>query len=426
MDLTSAITANPPLPSAPAPFMPAQRGRAKPFHIRLLETVASLRITVVLFALSILLVFFGTLAQVYLGTWNAVNVYFRTGLVWVPWQIFFPTSVAVSGSFPFPGGWLLGGLMLVNLLAAHAVRFTVSWKRSGILMIHAGLIVLMLSELVTGLAAVEGHMMIREGQVSNFVEVHHRWELAVVGNPDPLTDDTVVVPDRLLRPGEVIRDDALPCDLEVLRYMVNSGLATRSTDDKNPATAGVGRIETAVEQPPISGTDASSKVDVPSAYVTLKQKDSGQSLGTYLFSGHNNAQRIWLGGKRYEISLRQMRTYKPYQVELLEARQVNYPGSDKPKEFYSKIVLKDPSRGEKREITISMNDPLRYHGETFFQSSMVPPQTRAGPWMTGLQVVENPGWLMPYLACALVTIGMIVHFGLKLNAFLEQQGRGAK
>ena len=49
-------------------------------------------------------------------------------------QIFFGVSpdVYVGGSFPFPGGWLLGGLLLANLLAAHLVRFKLSWKRSGI------------------------------------------------------------------------------------------------------------------------------------------------------------------------------------------------------------------------------------------------------------------------------------------------------
>src|SRR5262245_61634131 len=227
MESSTAITAAPPLPAATPPA-PGPRSKAE--YIRTPETAGSLRITVVLFALSILLVVFGTLAQVHLGTWNAVNVYFRTGFVWVPLQIFFPRDVVVSGSFPFPGGWLLGGLMLVNLLAAHAIRFKVSWKRSGILMIHAGLIVLMLSELVTGLAAVEGHMMITEGQSSNFVQIHHEWELAFVNTADPSVDDTVVVPDRFLRPGEVVRNDLLPCDIEVIRYMVNSDLVPASAD----------------------------------------------------------------------------------------------------------------------------------------------------------------------------------------------------
>ena len=55
----------------------------------------------------------------------------------------------MPGSFPFPGGWLLGSVLLVNLLAAHAIRFKLSWKRSGILLLHAGIILMMIGEFIT-------------------------------------------------------------------------------------------------------------------------------------------------------------------------------------------------------------------------------------------------------------------------------------
>ena len=67
-------------------------------------------------------------------------------------------------------GWLIGSVLLVNLLAAHAVRFKMNWKRSGILMLHAGVIILMLSELITGLFAIEGNMTIEQNGSSNFLE----------------------------------------------------------------------------------------------------------------------------------------------------------------------------------------------------------------------------------------------------------------
>jgi len=121
---------------------------------RLLSPLASLRLTVVLFAMSMFLVFCGTVAQKEMGLWTSVYSYFRSALVWIPLdlfvkvgQVFFglPPSTHLGGSFPFPGGWLLGGLLLANLLAAHLVRFKLSWKRSGILLIHSGLVLMMLS-----------------------------------------------------------------------------------------------------------------------------------------------------------------------------------------------------------------------------------------------------------------------------------------
>src|SRR5258708_2807695 len=107
----------------------------------LLEALASLKLTVVLFALSLILVFFGTLAQIDGGIWTIVRDYFRSFYVWIPFQlvvqflnIFFSgvlsDNAQFSGAFLFPGGWTLGGLLLANLLAAHLTRFRLSWKRA--------------------------------------------------------------------------------------------------------------------------------------------------------------------------------------------------------------------------------------------------------------------------------------------------------
>ena len=124
--------------------------------LKLLKPLASLQLTVVLFVLSLVLVFAGTLAQVDNPIWTAVSDYFRSFYVFIPNQVFArfcqtfrwvsPTA-QWPGYFPFPGGWTIGGLMLANLLAAHAVRFKFSMKRIGIISIHAGIILLMLGEL---------------------------------------------------------------------------------------------------------------------------------------------------------------------------------------------------------------------------------------------------------------------------------------
>jgi ABC-type transport system involved in cytochrome c biogenesis permease subunit len=93
-----------------------------------LSVFASLRLTVALFALSIVLVLVGTLAQIDHDIWFVVHEYFRTWIAWVDFQVFFPRDWHVVGMFPFPGGWTLGGLLGVNLLAAHLTRFKVTGK----------------------------------------------------------------------------------------------------------------------------------------------------------------------------------------------------------------------------------------------------------------------------------------------------------
>ena len=103
-------------------------------------------------------------------------------------------------------------------------------------------------------------------------------------------------------------------------------------------------------------------------------------------------------------------------VRLLEFRHDRYLGTDKPKNFSSMVRLVDPSVNEDREVKIWMNHPLRHAGETFYQSSFKPGDTG-----TILQVVRNPGWLMPYISCVMVSGGMLIHFGMHLYDFLRRR-----
>jgi hypothetical protein len=56
---------------------------------------------------------------------------------------------------------------------------------------------------------------------------------------------------------------------------------------------------------------------------------------------------------------------------------------------------------------------LRYAGETFYQSGVL-----GGQKGTILQVVHNPGWLMPYISCIMVAWGMVLHFCFHLLSFI--------
>src|SRR5947209_3264367 len=80
-----------------------------------LKPLASLQLTVVLLALALGLVFFGTLAQKTAGLWTVVDKYFWAPVVMIDLQplyeflkIFFglsPTATAPSwAKFPYPGG----------------------------------------------------------------------------------------------------------------------------------------------------------------------------------------------------------------------------------------------------------------------------------------------------------------------------------
>lgn len=408
--------------------LPAQKPRdVRALILTPIRALASLKLTVVLFSLSLVLVFVGTLAMREAGMWTVVKAYFRSFYVWVPFQVFVsfgqvflnvPEGVTAKGGFPFPGGLTIGLALFINLLSAHLVRFKFTWKRSGILILHTGLGLLLIGEFITGVFAVESQMRIGQGETANFTERTHELELLLTKSAGKDGDEVVAVPNSKLRRGGTIKDDALPFDIEVVKYMVNSKLAELpSIAGKNPATAGFGLRTGVVEQPEVAGVSTKQDIDTPSAYITLRKKLGGESLGTYLVSFWLRPQSIDVNGKKYQVELRLRRDYKPYSLSLLEFRFDRYIGTEVAKNYSSRLRFVDPERGEDREILIRMNEPFRYQGETFYQADF-DKGTEKG---TVLQVVRNPGWLIPYISCVLVTIGMLVHFGISLVNYLTRE-----
>jgi cytochrome c biogenesis protein ResB len=157
--------------------------------------------------------------------------------------------------------------------------------------------------------------------------------------------------------------------------------------------------------------------------VKLTEKGVGRDLGVWLaavqLSMSGESQRVEVGGKRWAIALRFPRTYKPYEITLRDFQFAFYPGTEKPKDFSAYVTLSDRSRGSEREARIWMNNPLRYHGDTLYQSSWDGgPGTR-----TTLQVVTNAGWMIPYVACMIVATGMLGQFWITFSTrFASRKG----
>lgn len=522
--------------------------------VKLLMPLASLRLTVALFAMAIFLIFAGTLAQVDKDIWEVMGQYFRTFFAWIDLQVFFPPSFfagsapTVPGGFYFPGGWLIGGAMGINLLAAHALRFKVqasgsrllaglaviglgvaltwmvvaggsdkdtvgetaplAWstlwsvtkwglvalwvagayglaklessrklerwtlaifqavlggallwvfsqgaeaalgdssmrilwqlmkgglaglvllagcalvfrKRAGIVLLHGGIALVMANELVVHTLHVEGQMHIREGETVHFVQDIRTVELAVVDPSNPKTDDVVVVPRSLLKDDEPIRDELLPFAITIEKYLQNAELKRATATTGNLATAGAGMQWIAEPRRAGAGTDAGGKVDSTAAYIKLTKKDGGEPIGTYLVSVELLPQAIKLDDKTYELAMRFKRTYKPYQIHLGDVRADNYLGTQTPKNYSSDVRLVDKDRNIDRDVKIWMNNPLRFAGETFYQSGYNIDDK--GREVTTLQVVTNAGWMIPYVACMLVGTGMLAQFSITLLRFLRRR-----
>jgi len=398
---TSAAPAR--APAAPV-STPSLRERLLP----LWDGITSLKLTIVCLAALMVLVVACTLAQVHLGTWGAVHAYMRSWLVW--WDI--PGTVL---SLPiFPGGALAGLVLAVNLLAAQFRRLELSWKKAGLWVVHAGLILLVAGEFVTGLYQKDNRLSFEVGETTNYVFSPREVELAVIDTTDPNLDDVYSIPGSLLSRESLVQVPGTPVSVRVKRFMENAQLGRLPEGEAPQATAGVGTQVAVRELPPVTSDDA---VNVAAALV--EPIAGGRSYGTWLVSGALGAPQGFVHeGRSYQLVLRERREYLPYALTLRKFSHDVYPGTDIPKNFSSLVHLVNPRAGEARDVLIYMNQPLRYAGKAFYQASFGKNDT-----LSILQVVENPGWLLPYVSCVLVTVGLLVHFGIALSRSVRGQAR---
>lgn len=420
---------------------------------RIIKFFTSLRLTVVLLALGIVLVFVGTVAQADEGLYQAQNRYFKH------WFVRGITMFGHRIPIGLPGGYLIGTLLLINLTAAHIKRFQLTWKKLGIHLTHAGIILLLVGQLATDLFSRETQLRFAEGETRFWSESGMDYELAFVTDVDADTQEVVAIPQRLLARGGELKHEKLPFSVRVKHYWRNSDPQFRAPMQQGApplTTNGVARHFDVREVPVTHRMD---EKNVPT--VVLEFAGAGGSLGTWVATGWSDDESMVTGvrrsyarqtgwdmaativrrltepqfvevdGRRYTFALRPTRVYKPYSLTLLKATHTTYPGTVTsaspegiPKDFRSRVRIQNPQKGEDREVEIFMNNPLRYDGLTFYQYQMAAGELAAQAGETPsstLQVVRNPGWLTPYAGCAIVAAGLVVQFLIHLVGFTSRR-----
>ncbi len=321
----------------------------------------------------------------------------------------------------FAGGVLLAGCTLLFR------------KRAGVVVLHGGVMLMLIHEPIVGTLHVETQMSIEEGKTANYAEDIRTVELALTDGSNVEFDDVVSIPKQLLTKAAdsktAISHPDLPFDIEIVKFLQNSNPGELKPDAKNLATAGVGLSTVAEDVAAGTGTDSGGAVDLTAAYLKLIDKASKKDLGTYLVGVYFNLvnrpewqpNRITHDGKSWDLNLRFQRHYKPYAVTLKDVSKTDYAGTDTPRDYRSVIQLVDKANNTDFEKHIWMNNPLRYAGETFYQTNYSPPDPRTGKEKTTLSIVRNTGWMIPYVACMIVAVGMLAHFWIMLVRFVSRR-----
>ena len=380
---------------------------------------SSIRLTVTLLTLGLLLVFFGTLDQVNIGIRGAQEKYFEHVLaLWqFPDDWFFGEYLSWL-HLPIPGGYLIGPLLTVNLLVAHFRFFKLSFKKAGIAMIHAGVLLLLVGQLVTNIVQEEDSMWITEGESANYLESFTLDELFILDRSDPRIDKIVSIPTELIEKSSSFEHPALPFRIEIIAYFPNSILLQgemHSETEIFSVDQGIG-VERKIFPREIPRTFKQDERNRPSAIVRLV--GNLEPLGTWLTSAalsENLPPQIFKHKDReFEIGLRVKRTYLPYTIKLIDFSHDRYSGTEIPKNFSSLVNILHQETKEERQALIYMNNPLRYEGRTFYQAKFA-----RGDIASMFQVIKNPGWPLPYISCILVSAGLFFQFGTHLLRYVN-------
>lgn len=403
-----------------------------------LVPLASIRLTLTLLSLSMILIFVATLEQVRIGIRGALAEYFESMFgIWHYPEQFWGGEFLHAIPIPIPGGYLLGGLLIVNLTAAYITRFQWTGKKMGIQLIHLGIIMLLVGQLATQAMQEESRMQINKGESSNYIERFHGVELAFSDVTDPKTEKVVTIPQDILEDGGTVRAADLPFKVKVKKFGVNCDFTVTpqgSTREGEAREVNRGVGQTANLTIRTKEEDFSSE-GLNFGYLVFEIFDGTKSLGTWLSLAHPGGNHWWKqspklsdfafqpirhDGRLWGVTLRSEREYLPYSIELLDIENEFYQGTEIPFNFESDIVL-NMEKNQTRQALVYMNTPLRHAGKTFYQYQM-----NAAADYTVFQVIRNPSWLVPYIACILVSIGLLWQFSFHLVRFLRKNSNNAQ
>ena len=364
------------------------------------------------------LLFFASLDMAEIGIPQAQALYFRNVVAIWHYPDQWPLAQFLSWiALPIPGGYLLGPLLIANLICSHLRSFRRTVGHVGLLLLHAGILGLIAGQAITDHAQRIYLMGLEKNTAITHAISPHRDELVVINSSQPKKTQELRFPDKSLRPGVTLSHPDLPFQLKVLDFHANSTLqslnSSPSDSQRASATHGVGRNLQVIPRPRSTQSGISER---HLASAQIEAITSHGSLGVWLvntaFEGQIPAQPVPEEDSPFAIELRVERHMLPFALTLLRNEQTTYPGTDIPKSMTSWIQLDDPRSGASFQTTLSPNQPLRHAGYHLYQIS----QSRGEPL---LQVVRNPARLMPYLSLTLVIAGLSILFASKLSRFLK-------
>jgi len=358
---------------------------------RLLSAIASLKLTVIGLSLLLILTVWGTIYQVDSGLYQAQQRFFRS------W--FF----LAGGFLPFPGGQLVMAVMLANLVAACTKLTFQGRMQIGLLLTHAGLILMLGAGAVTFYLGFESNLTLFEGEGANVSTSNSDWEIAIWPRPpEGTTRDIAATDAATLHSGDKLSVPGSGIELVVEDYFPHAEAFQKPEENASREyTNGSG----------IMSLRALPRRKEPSedrpGLMALVRSNGKDVANVLLWGGDTHDTVLTIDGRQIGFELRRKRFLLPTTIKLVDFKMETHPGIDMASSYSSKVIV-SPGSDAERAVTISMNKPLRIDNFTFYQASYS--MDAGGREGSTLAVVKNFGRTMPYVATMITFGGMLLHF----------------
>lgn len=122
----------------------------------------------------------------------------------------------------------------------------------------------------------------------------------------------------------------------------------------------------------------------------------------------NDTIKIFGDTVAFIVSYRNRAIDLGFPIRLVDFKVTRYQGTGKAMEYASTVMVGDKdSKFEDGQIVISMNEPMKHAGYTFYQSSFNEDENTGEPIASILSVNKDPGRWIKYLGSLILSIGII-------------------
>ncbi|MBN1602765.1 MAG: cytochrome c biogenesis protein ResB [Chitinispirillaceae bacterium] len=340
----------------------------------------SIKLTIICLIITFILVAGGTVYQIDNGLLAAQDRFFSS------WGLF------LFGFILFPGMKTIAIILSLNLILNGLKSFSLSFKKSGVLLMHIGIIVLFAGTALASIYIKESVLTIYERQKTTFSRDFSLWELIVLKKQHNSANHGYFVSDT-------VHFNKLKNDTKITFPNTSISLAFKKLYQNCTAPS----IDSL--QPQKISADQAGNFPGIEAVVISKNNIENSENRLLLYGGKIDPVLFTMADDTLYFMLKPHEIRLPFEISLNRFVNINHPGTTDAKSYESHLTVRGD--GINRDVVITMNRPFRYKSLTFYQNGFM---TQNSFNATTLFVVDNPFRFVPYISGLIIIVGLFITF----------------